>query len=491
MKALIIFTTEYLWPNDDVSHYFFNKRRTKKTIIGEKLSDENHSIDVYRLEDEAELNQGVYGCNPLIGIGANKVQDRFILYLLLAVLGDLNDKERNSLESIIMIMHRKELAESDRFKWLKEVQLEDGSFLHETLNQDKDLRDLLPKPLSIEESRTFQMNSAPSDSISIEFIAFSHDPDAHLVYDILCKHNQELVKPDELLGEYVHRRFEELARENTELKDLIPQPISQRALKSLKNFSCSFFEYVLEENSFESRELNLIFQLNNDELKSLNGPQDLCIIWVSHVNLRSEKFYDSLVDFSENQAKGPLGNGKSSFYIPKPFIILSEKDIMLHSAEKLDKRYRFLDSSIWFRYIPLELLENNSEGRLEDVLESISWASFHSLYRKNVTKEYWELNNRLLKNSYLSDNFGGGHGHATYIFPFTFHSETFMEHKAKEMQNQFNEIGQNTLSWNFLLVDDYANYSLKEREGKDSTSPDSSAFLTKANLVQGLICSPP
>ena len=159
---------------------------------------------------------------------------------------------------------------------------------------------------------------------------------------------------------------------------------------------------------------------------------------------------------------------EKSHQVPTIFIgyhnIMSDgKELIVIDDQKvlLDPRYRFLDSSIWYRYVAIESFENSKsfEKNLHSILMSIFWAYENQLYSSNICREFVELSNRLILNSYLDGKFGGGH--ASQVFPFTFHSETFMENRAISI---YEDLANLNLKWNFLLVDDYARNTLKGKE---------------------------
>lgn len=116
---------------------------------------------------------------------------------------------------------------------------------------------------------------------------------------------------------------------------------------------------------------------------------------------------------------------------------------------RLDKRYKFLDSSIWFRYIaikpsPLDEERNENEviknpvsasgetpffERFEELLEEVCKYWVDGLYSTNAGLATLELQLRLLQHSRISDKIGEG-GHAEAVTPFKFHSESFLQIQA-------------------------------------------------------------
>ena len=187
-----------------------------------------------------------------------------------------------------------------------------------------------------------------------------------------------------------------------------------------------------------------------------------------------------------------------------PLITISYKDIMLNREPKKDiydywnppdPRHRFLDSSIWYRYVPLETVTEfdgstqTFTDHLQAALETISWAYQHNLYKKSISWEYKEYQVRLLLNSYLSRDADGDH--ASRVFPDIFHSETVFERKATRL---YHELTKNDFQWNFLLIDDYAGKELRDRENQKKANAvlpnktgETKKDLYKGEIIQNLI----
>lgn len=171
-----------------------------------------------------------------------------------------------------------------------------------------------------------------------------------------------------------------------------------------------------------------------------------------------------------------------------PILFMGFWDIMEKETDqnvllsKPDPRFRFLDSSIWYRYVALE--SKNFSENLSNVLDTFKWAYEHDLYKSNVCCEFLEFNNRMLLNSYIKSEFGSGH--SLNVYPFTFHSETKMASKLKSLLDWMNAANR-TLRWNFLLIDDFAEYQL--RIGYDKPGEDASK--SKGEILKNLIVKGP
>ena len=151
--------------------------------------------------------------------------------------------------------------------------------------------------------------------------------------------------------------------------------------------------------------------------------------------------------------------------------------------------YRFLDSSIWHRYVPLipyegsskgnELKNENFKSRLMKVLEDIKFYYRLGYYNSVVSYEFLEFQTRLLLNSYVAEI--GKSAHSKAIYPFMFHSETEIENKTKNILIENKLIENNIIGWNLLLVDDYAKKNLKP------VNKDNNSTKSKKEIIEMLI----
>ncbi|KAB4218069.1 hypothetical protein GAP53_11030 [Bacteroides uniformis] len=159
-----------------------------------------------------------------------------------------------------------------------------------------------------------------------------------------------------------------------------------------------------------------------------------------------------------------------------PIIHLSIFDLFNTNCRLRYKR--FIDSSIWNYYVPIEV---GSEGynfqRFKHAIKEISENALNKLYDFPISKEFVDLNARLLQISYIKNFDDKSHkGHANFISPFLFHSEWEMRDRIKKdkPQNESNVFHKYLThhKWRILLVDDYANTSLMKDESSNSEGLD-------------------
>lgn len=144
----------------------------------------------------------------------------------------------------------------------------------------------------------------------------------------------------------------------------------------------------------------------------------------------------------------------------------------------IDPRYRYLDASIWFRYLS-PLSDADEEGEtFSDVISQIASSVAQGADQTVVAQEYREFSWRLFQNAHIK-KVGEFSGHASAITPFSFHSETAMSESAK---HRMEEIKRHKIKWDALLVDDYANTPLR------STSTSSPQVTpNKEKLIRSLL----
>lgn len=130
--------------------------------------------------------------------------------------------------------------------------------------------------------------------------------------------------------------------------------------------------------------------------------------------------------------------------------------------QRIDPRFRIMDSSIWNQYVSLYPPQDFHQ-RLGGSLQDILIYHHHGLYESIVAREYLEFQCRKLEQSYVK-NYAGGH--AKKVTPFRFHSENKMKQLADE---KLKDIRKKKLKWSCLLVDDYA---LKNLRPQDESNED-------------------
>lgn len=240
-------------------------------------------------------------------------------------------------------------------------------------------------------------------------------------------------------------------------------------------------EEVAKAETDKNSESSLFFNLKNYlKVKFFdNSGEDnnnLIIIFVRMKDLTDyNKFCKRIKKLHHitNAFNDEITRNEKEMYKPyKPIITVGLEDICyLENMPELKKLlnlhpcYRFLDSSIWHRYVPLMPYENmNPEGndgfinRFEEVLEDIKFYYEYGFYYSAVSYEFLEFQTRLLLNSYVA--YIGKGAHSKAIYPFMFHSETEMKNKTRHIIKENRLIDE--VEWNLLLVDDYAEESLTD-----------------------------
>jgi hypothetical protein len=126
---------------------------------------------------------------------------------------------------------------------------------------------------------------------------------------------------------------------------------------------------------------------------------------------------------------------------------------------------KYLDSSIWNQYVPLERDNGDFYKHLKIAITNIVRYTEQGLYKDSKIQAIADFNARLLINSHLEST---EDKHATYVSPFVFHSETEMKGKSVERIEEINNIYNvhikeinniyskhaEKLEWRILLIDD-------------------------------------
>ncbi len=182
-----------------------------------------------------------------------------------------------------------------------------------------------------------------------------------------------------------------------------------------------------------------------------------------------------------------------------PLITLGEQDIMhlftppsndtdTTSSHTLvqgefDHRIKYLDSSIWNRYVYLLAPPSKLKTQLETILSSMIQYHKNCIYRTDAARAMLEFQTRMLMNSFIPPF--GNHGHDVAVTPFKFHSETWMQQQALRVLKFFQEKQgceeplKDVLAWKFLIVDDHAD--------KPISSTDKVCKITKRKVIEDLL----
>lgn len=236
------------------------------------------------------------------------------------------------------------------------------------------------------------------------------------------------------------------------------------------------------------------------------------ILFVDTAHLADKAFYSRLCNCSELRLVHPQANNTS--YRPKPIITIGVFDVMgiyeegpglgINPDEEsfdwknkrkadgmlyemnLDHRIKFLDSSIWHRYVPLKPAEGETfEGRFKAVLDKMLGYYEQGLYKSVAAITTLEFNCRMLLNSFIEK--AGEKGHHEAVTPFKFHSETVMESKAEDLlivlkTKREQDAKLSNLRWNILMVDDHSDSPLSTVNGIDATKHPS-----KKQIIETLL----
>lgn len=159
--------------------------------------------------------------------------------------------------------------------------------------------------------------------------------------------------------------------------------------------------------------------------------------------------------------------------------LASEEDPYLKSL-RLDSRFKFFDSSIWHRYVPLFPETGNFQDHFQGIISEIFENLERGIYNTISARSHLEFQLRLMQNSYIAE-FGRG-GHDKSVTPFKFHSETVMRRRVLELESFFEkEVAgvklRELLRWKILMIDDYAQKQL-------STVPNETCQLSKYELIK-------
>ena len=156
---------------------------------------------------------------------------------------------------------------------------------------------------------------------------------------------------------------------------------------------------------------------------------------------------------------------------------------LIYNTFQHDARVKFLDSSIWHRYVPVYPFGSTFDKVFQKVLGEVLEYHEQGLYYTNAANVTLEFQMRMLANSFIAEI--SDRDHDKTVTPFKFHSETWMRSKAKQIQSFFEgkhgceQALKNLLKWQLLIVDDKADNPISSKEGV--------CEISKMKLIKNLL----
>lgn len=120
-----------------------------------------------------------------------------------------------------------------------------------------------------------------------------------------------------------------------------------------------------------------------------------------------------------------------------------------------------MDSSVWNYYLCISDDKNTLATHAAWIVTNIAQNVQDGVYKLVISKEYADLNARLVCDSYIASE---SKGHGSDISPFLFHSEWEMGKKFEPIVEEVKKY-----SWRFLLVDDYAWRSMEKGQAPNNS----------------------
>ncbi|MBX2929724.1 MAG: TIR domain-containing protein [Saprospiraceae bacterium] len=292
---------------------------------------------------------------------------------------------------------------------------------------------------------------------------------------------------------------------------------------------------IAEWSGISQQILRAFDKLEKHPVKFSEGSKNIIqILFVKNANLQNKQFYYNLCHTDALRIIKPLLGAKdeslSEKYAPYPIITIGVHDIMSIYEEapgldfepqtanwreqreqnkflyklRLDHRVKFLDASIWHRYIALNSLHDPTDEhtpaspdfdhRIEKLLGKIIGYYEQGLYESVAAVTTLEFQCRMLLNSFIDK--AGDRGHHEAVTPFKFHSEAVMEGKCErilQFMQQEREGGTrlSDLEWNLLMVDDHSNTPLSSIHLEDETQEQPlearTELINKKELIEQLL----
>jgi len=220
--------------------------------------------------------------------------------------------------------------------------------------------------------------------------------------------------------------------------------------------------------------------------------ESIIVLFVRSMALTSSGFFQELINGDTalrcvEPLPGAAARTSPEAYRPSPIITVSLENVMALYEESagldcdlpeangwrerrernnrlyslgIDHRVKFLDSSIWHRYVACDDPDFGIY-LLARLYEAVEYSDLR-LYRSLASLASLEFQCRMLLNSFIAPL--GANGHHESVTPFKFHSETHMARQAEHMLQFLRETGEGMqlidLQWGALMVDDQANRAI-------------------------------
>ncbi|NBC07011.1 MAG: hypothetical protein GVY26_07445, partial [Bacteroidetes bacterium] len=227
-------------------------------------------------------------------------------------------------------------------------------------------------------------------------------------------------------------------------------------------------------------------------LETTEDKRGLVVLFATNEALCDRQIFDNFTTWSLR----PEGN--DDFYYMPVLTIGAEDFLNLYTEKKsvqrngrhsrfikrigFDARIKFLDASIWHRYLPVDGFwavkeEFSFESKLADLLSKFREWIQTGIYETNVARATLEFQLRMLRNAHIVKM--GHSGHFEAVRPFKFHSETVMEIWRDQIARRLFRGERKHLKWKFLIIDDFADEGISAGDGKID--------ITKKQLVLKLL----
>lgn len=134
----------------------------------------------------------------------------------------------------------------------------------------------------------------------------------------------------------------------------------------------------------------------------------------------------------------------------------------------VDARFRFFDSTVWFRILPLLA----GKARINSILLDLQKFYSKNIYKIHQAIEYRQFLIRIFNQSYI-DIKNDFFSHGKRISPMFFHAESFMKKKLQSLLSE-NLCLFSRIKWSMHLVDDHSD---KQLQGSEMTKKELIAYL--------------
>lgn len=441
--------------NKCARRFFLKEAQSKKCIAyWDEHRNDSFKVLIRQIEEDGcvfiipciprELNVQGELCEDL------RVRQSFVGTFLKYVRKEVLSKEKNSIDSLLLICHEADIFSSDEERAFQKTDIMEGTILKECLdNQFVDISCIY---------------------------GYQHDYKTGSLYSVF---NGKLNKEELTIS--IFDEIQERIKKSTTLLKKEQDSSQAPSVKQFQNSKIIVDRKTIKLSVSNSDSENVILSYFDDDSDILYSNLESKIERIIKDELKEVPqggYCFNIALHDKNILENKSLQHHQYDFGQKSFLAENTQLPLIHfcncSLDEVTKYYRYaniMDSSIWNFYVRIKIdclndivIENEEKKRFIKILEIIANNYNNHLYDLAIAKEFVDLNARITCNSYIK----GVGGHGDYLSPFVFHSESWMKGLIYDELIKTDKIRKIcSKKWRILLVDDKSDTKLSPFTNKE------------------------